>query len=121
MSYSIQSLLDKFRGNRYDEIVSSIDPVSFSPLEQPAVANIVAAAYFKLGDFSSALTLLSDIECCFVDDVEYLILYGSCLRRIGDLDNAYIQFQRALKIDSSSARLQNNYATKQHIPFQDPS
>ena len=110
MSYSIQSLLDKFRGNRYDEIVSSIDPVSFSPLEQPAVANIVAAAYFKLGDFSSALTLLSDIESCFVDDIEYLILYGSCLRRIGDFDNAYIQFQRALKIDSSLPRLQNNYA-----------
>lgn len=110
MSYSIQSLLDKFRGNRYHEIVSSIDLVSFSPLEQPAVANIVGAAYFKLGDFSSALSLLSDIESCYVDDIEYLILYGSCLRRIGDLDNAYIQFQRALKIDSSSPRLQNNYA-----------
>lgn len=110
MSYSIQELLDIFRANRHQEVINTIDKDSFSPSDQPVVANIIAAAYFKLGDFSSALNLLSEIESCFVDDIEYLVLYGSCLRRCGDLDNADIQFQRALKIDPSSSSLQNNYA-----------
>ena len=72
--------------------------------------DIVAASYFKLGEFSSALNLLSEIESCFVDDIEYLVLYGSCLRRCGDLVGADIQFQRALKVDPSSPNLLNNYA-----------
>ena len=110
MSYSTQELLDIFGANRYLEVVNSIDLDSFSALNEPVTARIVAAAYFKLGEFSLALTLLSEIESCFVDDIDYLTLYGSCLRRNGDLDNAHIQFQRALKIDSSTPSLQNNYA-----------
>ena len=110
MTHSIHELLDLFRANRFQDVINAIDLNSFSAIQQPSIANIVAAAYFKLGDYKSSLTLLTDIESCFVDDIEYLSLYGSCLRRQGDLHNARIQFQRALNIDSSSPALQNNYA-----------
>lgn len=110
MSYSISGLLDTFRANRYHDVINSIDQESFSPTDQPVIANIVAAAYFKLGEFPSALSLLSEIESCFVDDIDYLVLYGSCLRRCGNLDRADIQFKRALKLNPSSPSLRNNYA-----------
>ena len=107
---SLQSLLNAFRANRYQEVISSIDFDSFSALENPVITNIVAASYFKMGEFSKSLNLLSQIESCFVDDVDYLSLYGACLRRNGDLELARLQFERALKISPDSLSIQNNFA-----------
>ena len=107
---SLQDLLSAFRANRYQEVISSVDFDSFSALENPVITNIVAASYFKLGEYSKSLNLLSQIESCFIDDVDYLSLYGACLRRNGDLELARLQFERALKISPNSLSIQNNFA-----------
>ena len=110
MGYSVQELINNFGDNRHQDVVDSIDYSDFSPFENPVIAKIVAASYFKLGDYGRSLSLLSQIESCFIDDIDYLSLYGACLRRSGDLDLARIQFERALKIDPNLLHVQNNFA-----------
>ena len=110
MSFSIQELLDIFESNRYQEVVNLIDQSEFIAIDNPVIARILAASYFKLGDYSKSLALLSQIESCFIDDVDYLSLYGACLRRCGDLDLARVQFERALKLDPNVHSVQNNFA-----------
>lgn len=110
MRYTVQELMNIFEANHHHEVVESIDQHVFSALENPLITRIVAASYFKLGDYPNSVALLSQIESCFVEDIEYLSLYGACLRRNGDLDLARVQFERALKLDSDLPSVQNNYA-----------
>ena len=109
MGFSIQELLNIFEDNRYQEVVNSIDISDFIALDNPVITRILAASYFKLGDYSKSLTLLSQIESCFIDDIDYLSLYGACLRRCGDLDLARVQFERALKLGPNDYSVQNNF------------
>ena len=110
MSDPMQDLINIFAENRHQEVVDSVDFNTFSPSDNPVISKIVAASLFKLGDYVRSLSLLSQIESCFIEDAEYLSLYGACLRRNGDLDQARIQFELALKIDPDSLYIQNNFA-----------
>ena len=105
-----QSLLSLFEQGRFQEIVQSIDRRSFSGVEAPLLTKIVAASYFQLGAHADALSLLKQVESCFVSDVDYLSLYGACLRRCGQLDDAKIQLQRALAIQGERFDVRNNFA-----------
>ncbi len=110
MASSVQELINSFGANRHQDVIDAIDYDHFSALENPVAAKILAASYFKIGDYVRSLSLLSQIESCFLDDVEYLSLYGACLRRHGDLDLARLQFERALMIDANQPNVQNNFA-----------
>ncbi|MDC0165492.1 tetratricopeptide repeat protein [Synechococcus sp. AH-558-M21] len=110
MRYSAQELLNIFAEDRHQEVVDSIDYDSFSAADNPIVAKVAAASFFILGDYLRSSSLLSQIESCFIDDVEYLSLYGACLRCNSDFDLARVQFERALKINPDLPAIQNNFA-----------
>lgn len=110
MQYSFQDLLDLYVANRHQDVVNSVDQSKFSAIANPSIARVVAASQFQLGNYSDSIELLSEIESCFLEDIEYLSLYGACLRRNGDLALARVQFERALKISPESPSLKNNYA-----------
>ena len=94
----------------HQEVVHSIDLASFSAAGDPRLAQVLAASYFHLGQYSEALLLLREIESCFSDDSNYLSLYGACLRRCGNFEDARLQLEMALKLKPHYAPFRNNYA-----------
>ena len=103
MAASIQDLISSFADNRHQDVVNSVDLKSFNSSDNPFEAKIVAASFFKLGDYKRSLSILSQIESCFCDDIEFLSLYGACLRRNGDLDKARVQLESALKLNPEAS------------------
>ena len=106
----MQNIHELYDRGLYQEVIHSIDLATFSALEDPVLAQVLAASYFQLGQFSDSLPLLKEIESCFSTDSNYLSLYGACLRRCGDLEAARLQLEQALKIQPEQSAVRNNYA-----------
>ena len=106
----MQSIPALYENKLYQEVIRSIDIDNFSAVGDPFIAQILAASYFQLGQYTDALVLLKEIESCFSADSDYLSLYGACLRRCGDLEGARVQLELALQIQPEHAAIQNNYA-----------
>lgn len=91
-------IIDIFRA---DTNTSSIDPYS---------AQFLAAANFKLGNFSEAYNILLEHESALGESSDYLSLYGATCRRLGMIDAAHDLLEKALSLDPDSHSVINNYA-----------
>ncbi len=110
VNVSMQQVYDFYDNGRYQEVIQLIERNDFVAKTDPQLANVVAASYFKIGQFAESLSLLREVESCFSDDPAYLSLYGACLRRFGDLEAARSRFEQALKIQPDNAAIRNNFA-----------
>ena len=107
MQEEIYKLYEK---GSYRQVVQLIDANQFSAARDPMLANILAASYFKLGEYTVSLSLLKEIESCFSADAGYLSLFGACLRRCGDLTNSRLRLEQALGIQPDNPAIKNNFA-----------
>ena len=105
-----EQLLEKFQNGFYSEVVSCALDNNVSPGNDPRSAQVLAAAFFSLGQIQDALDILVDLESSLGDDDSYLSLYGAALRRVGDLEGSKSLFIRAISIAPDNPCLQNNYA-----------
>ena len=106
-SVTIQRL---FESQKFPEVISFSLENSISPLTDPGSSLIVAASYFRLGNFSKSFEFLNSLEPFFPENSEYLSLYAATSRRLGDYSKASELFLKALRISPESKEIKNNYA-----------
>ena len=109
MSTIADSLLSLFNANKHSDVISTSKQASLNTSLDPYASRIVAASYFKLGDFSAADRILTDLESIFHTDADFFSLIAANTRRLGDFDRSSIYFKKALELDSSIF-IRNNYA-----------
>ncbi len=106
----MEKIFELYEQGCYQEVIRSIDLGKFSAIGDPALAHVLAASYFQLGLYSESLPLLKEVESCFLADPHYLSLYGACLRRCGELDDARFRLEQALSVQPDNAAIRNNFA-----------
>lgn len=107
---SHSELLVLLQEQKYSAIIEVASEIAFSPLETPARANVIAAAYFFLGQFEECMALLEVIEPALSSDPNFLSLYGATYRRLGKLERAKDVLAAALTLDPESKPIRNNFA-----------
>lgn len=110
MEYQSFNYNNAFTEKRYTDIINAWKSSGFVPALEPLTANIVASAYFMLGDYQSCYDYLTSLESCFADDINFLSLFGSVSRRLGILDQAYLLLKKAIDLDSDRPSSNNNFA-----------
>lgn len=110
MSPTIDDVITLCNGGLYTEAINLSLKISSNLLDNPILAKLASACYFKLGEFSKAFDLLEPLESVFYNDVEYLSLFASTTRRLGDLSKSEATFKRAIQIDPDSLSIKNNFA-----------
>lgn len=86
----------------------------FSELDEtnpsPQVLNVVAACYFRLGEYHKADIVLQQAEPSLSDNPGYLSLYAANSRLLANYEKSRSLFIRALELDPTSLSVKNNYA-----------
>lgn len=104
------NLIHLFNQGKYSDIISVFDSRGFNLSSSPEDLQVLAAAYFRIGEFHKALQLLRTLESSLSNKPDYLSLYATTLRRLGFLDEALANFEKALALDSSNIQIKNNYS-----------
>ena len=103
-------ILNFFNSGLYSKAISYWKSKIAPSDETPTLINMIAACFFKLGEYSQAQTLLMRLEPLLAEDPNFLSLYASNSRLQGDLTRSQSLFESALKIDPDSPLIRNNYA-----------
>ena len=106
----LANIANLFSSQDYHQIIELAVASEFRSQTNPLVAQIVAASYFRVGDFQSSLNLLEEIESSFDADPSFWSLYGITCRRLGDLDRAAIFLKKSIDLDPNSLAHKNNYS-----------
>lgn len=99
-----------FSSQDYHKVIKIVDESEFRAQSNPLIAQIVAACYFKIGDFASCLSILEEIESSFANESSFWSLYGITCRRLGDLERAAVFLSKAIELDPDSIAYKNNYS-----------
>ena len=105
-----QQLSDLFSTGRYHELITAAQSARVTPQSDPISAHLLAAAFFRIGEFAVADTLLAELEPSFGLNAEFLSLFAANCRRLGNLQRAEQLFSRALEINPKSPQIRNNQA-----------
>ena len=106
----LENVANLFSTQHYHEIIQLAVTSEFRSQTHPLIAQIVAASYFRIGDFQTSLTILEEIESSFESDASFWSLYGVTCRRIGDLDRAAYFLKKSIDLDPESLAYKNNYS-----------
>lgn len=106
----LETLRSLFSAARYSDIVEFAASCHINADESPVEAMVVAAAYYKLGSFVEAEELLDKLQISLGNQIDFLSLYASTLRRLGKHQKAFQIFESALELDPNSIAVRNNYA-----------
>lgn len=106
----VASLSKLLKAGLHSEVVKVALDLGVTPGVNPLASKILAVSYFHLGEYDSAFSILSDLESSYGEDVDYLTLFATTCRRIGNLDQASDLFSKALQKDPDSLPLKNNYS-----------
>ena len=105
-----QELYNLFNQGRFSEVIQFSKSHSISPQSSPIASQILAASYFKNGDFDESYSILSELESVLGTESDFLSLYAAASRRVGKFQLADSLFKRALSISPNTLEIQNNYA-----------
>ena len=107
---STNNLADLFSTGRYHELIAAAQKAEVTPQSEPIAAQLLAAAFFSIGEFGAAAPLLDELEPAFGLNADFLSLYAANCRRLGLLQKAEALFLKALSINPSSLSIRNNHA-----------
>lgn len=103
-------LIALFNKKQYQSVVDySLNP-AYVLSSNPNDGHIIAASYYYLGDYTQAVKICSQVFNVLNGDADFLGLYGSSLRKTGDLKAASSLYSEALDLHPNSILLKNNYA-----------
>ena len=105
------NLNELYANNHFHEIVAyleSKEKISYE--DDPLESQLFAASYFRLGNYTKAYDILSNLESSLINDVNYLSMYGATCRRLGNHTKAKELFEKALVISPESKIINNNYS-----------
>ena len=95
---------------KYSEIISLDNSQKYNFSSSPHDSQILAAAYFRIGEFNKSLEILRTLESSLSGQPDYLSLYAAASRRLGFLNEALVLFEKALALDPSNNQIKNNYS-----------
>lgn len=106
----MQSVFELYQANRHTDVVSLYLKSDWRPQVDPDKIYVVAASYFKLGEYSESYQFLKAISSSYSEDINFLSLYAASCRHVGHLSESKSIFLRALSIDPDNINVLNNYS-----------
>ncbi len=109
----MNTLLDlqlNFEAGKYGDIVREWEVQDQQIASDPEVAFVVAASFFRLGNYEKALSMCEQIEGPFQNHSNFLAMFAAILRRQGLFERAEVIFKRALEIEPGSESVRNNFS-----------
>lgn len=76
----------------------------------PQLLNVIAACYFRLGEYQNADSILQQAEPSLSDNPGFLSLYAANCRLLANYEKSRSLFIRALELDPTSLPVKNNFA-----------
>lgn len=107
---SVEKLRSLFNDGQYRTILSFVTENEAILVDDPLSAQVIAAAYFQLGNYSAANEILRIHQASLGNDASFLSLYGANCRRLGNLAQARDLLKAALLLEPDSLYVRNNYA-----------
>ena len=114
----MQDFLALYNANRHHDVISLSYEKNISPTSDPYATHIVAASFFRIGDFTKSHDLLSQLHHCFAENIDFLSLYAASCRNVGRLDESKKLFEDALVLDNENTGLLNNYSNLKSLSDQ---
>lgn len=99
-----------FDQQRYSEIIEKARSFGVTTGTQPILSKFLAGAYFCVGDYIFAESILLELESSFADDPNFLSLFAATSRRLSNFERAERLFLKALQLQPESLQIRNNYA-----------
>ena len=98
MSLTESQALNLFRKGNHSELVNLIQTHGLTCQSSPSILKIVAGSYLILGDFSRTIEIAEELYPLYVNDIEFLSLYGAAARRNSDF-NKQAMFKAVFELD----------------------
>lgn len=99
-----------FEQKRFSEIIQKSIANGITAISHPLLSKFLAAAYFSIGEYFLAESLLLELESSFSDDPNFLSLFAATSRRLSNFGRAERLFEKALALSPDSLEVKNNYA-----------
>ena len=111
---SVTSVLDKlnylYQQGNHSEVIDLAMAQGINPVNDPLSSNILAASYFMVGSYQESNNLLEQLYASFESNPDFLSLYATNSRRLGNFSLAKKLFIKSIELSPSNHFIQNNYA-----------
>jgi tetratricopeptide (TPR) repeat protein len=99
-----------YQSGDHQGMVRHYQDSGFSTANNPEESLLYAASLFNCGQFSLCVDICSSLFPSHSTDIDFIALYGACLRRLGRLEESKLIFETAPKKIKINASFSNNYA-----------
>jgi len=106
-----------YKQNRYAEAVETLDAVLAGDPDNPAHANLKAAALGRIGGYEEAITLYEELTRRFPSHAKLWMSYGHMLKTVGRQDDSIAAYRHALAADPGLGELWWSLANLKTIRF----
>lgn len=106
-----------YKQNRYAEAAETLDAVLGDDPDNPAHANLKAAALGRIGGYDEALALYEQLTTRFPDHAKLWMSYGHLLKTVGQQDDSIAAYRHALGVDPGLGEIWWSLANLKTIRF----
>lgn len=106
-----------YKQNRFAEAAETLDAVLGDDPDNPAHANLRAAALGRIGGYDEALALYEELTRRFPDHAKLWMSYGHLLKTVGRQDDSIAAYRRALAADPGLGEIWWSLANLKTIRF----
>ena len=111
---SVISVLEKlnhlYNQGSHSDVIEVALANGVNPGNDPLSSNVLAASYFMVGNYQESNNLLEQLYASFEANPDFLSLYATNCRRLGNFKLAKKLFVRSLELSPSNHFIQNNFA-----------
>jgi len=106
-----------YKQNRFADAAATLDAVLGDDPDNPAHANLRAAALGRIGGYDEALALYEELTRRFPDHAKLWMSYGHMLKTVGRQDDSIAAYRRALDADPGLGEIWWSLANLKTIRF----
>jgi tetratricopeptide (TPR) repeat protein len=106
-----------YKQNRFADAAETLDAVLGDDPDNPAHANLRAAALGRIGGYDEALALYEELTRRFPDHAKLWMSYGHMLKTVGRQDDSIAAYRRALAADPGLGEIWWSLANLKTIRF----
>ena len=106
-----------YKQNRFAEAAETLDAVLGDDPDNPAHANLRAAALGRIGGYDEALALYEELTRRFPDHAKLWMSHGHMLKTVGRQDDSIAAYRRALAADPGLGEIWWSLANLKTIRF----
>ena len=106
-----------YKQNRFADAAETLDAVLGEDPDNPAHANLKAAALGRIGGYDEAIALYEELTRRFPDHAKLWMSYGHMLKTVGRQDDSIAAYHHALAVDPGLGELWWSLANLKTIRF----